>query len=766
MIGRGGARGAGARGIGYDRAVRIPRAPSIVLGCLVALGGAVRGDGPVKPPDGVVAALEKAAVELAKKNRPTESADVIDLLVRLGRPPASVSAVRAAADKVLAKPGPRAAAAPDVAAPLKRAAADLLPLLAASEGPDKRRVAEVILALDSDVAAAHEALGRVRTGDRWGPPELAKCIAQRAKIAEWVRAAHVLPVAIERGTSDAPALAAIGVKGASVRYGDISVHSRYFPVERMERILRETLRATALYWALHTGKVELPPITSRLAYVAIGNRKNFEVAAREAYEHGGLDDAGYALTKQTGAFIEKRGWTVTEGQIEAHTEASLFHYLFYTFEKADGVDRGQPCLDAGRVEWIGRTYLGTAMPPVAYVETKEKVTEETNSRGTELAVERKRMLRFAEAGIAGTRTWMRWLAAHGEDPAWSMSMVDQIGKISGVVLLKATMVAEYLAETGEYVPLWLATYADRQRPLVELPGVMSAALKQELPAFEDRWRAWLVPPAPGLVQRLGAAPAATVDPTAKAVMSRLDAIRREAIPGFGKDGPPPVSLDTELSNGCRAHARYLAKHPAQAAKWPDAHEEYPDQEGCTAEGAFGGLHSVIAPGVRTAVDALTEWMGTFYHRLPLLDPGLVGIGWGYEKEIAVLDSGSMVAPSEVVTTVVWPAANATGVPLAFVPELPNPVPGERQESWGYPITYQRFVDSSGADVSLVLHVDGAGGAEVDAHLLTPSNAKNPDLAPKDAWCLIPKSPLKPKTRYRVTARPTVGSTYEWTFTTK
>src|SRR6185295_11631593 len=103
---------------------------------------------------------------------------------------------------------------------------------------------------------------------------------------------------------------------------------------------------------------------------------------------------------------------------------------------------------------------------------------------------------------------------------------------------------------------------------------------------------------------------------------------------------------------------YLDKHPAQKAAWPDAHEEYADQEGFSPEGSRAGLASVIAPGVNGPEQAIDGWMATFYHRLPLLAPGLVRIGWGLEKGTAVLDSGDLVAPSETSAWAAWPPAGA------------------------------------------------------------------------------------------------------------
>jgi hypothetical protein len=159
-------------------------------------------------------------------------------------------------------------------------------------------------------------------------------------------------------------------------------------------------------------------------------------------------------------------------------------------------------------------------------------------------------------------------------------------------------------------------------------------------------------------------------------------------------------------------------------------------------------------------------MGTFYHRLPLLDPGLLRIGWGLEGGYACLDAGSMVGRTSVPeTTVCWPADGQTGVPLAFQPELPNPVPGEDQASWGYPITLQLFAfPRDVVPVVREMTLTEAGGAAVDCWFTGPERPLNPELGPAAAWCLIPKARLKPGTRYQVQAL-LADRTVSWSFVT-
>jgi hypothetical protein len=130
----------------------------------------------------------------------------------------------------------------------------------------------------------------------------------------------------------------------------------------------------------------------------------------------------------------------------------------------------------------------------------------------------------------------------------------------------------------------------------------------------------------------------------------------------------------------------------------------------------------------------------------------------------------MVAPTETPTSVVWPPDGHRDVPTRFRPELPNPVPDADQSEWGYPVTLQVFAPEAvkyGLDVQVRLHEGDVKGIEVDCHFSSPSKPTNPIVAPENAFCLIPKAPLKPNTLYTALATwPAGGKTLRWSFRTK
>ena len=100
--------------------------------------------------------------------------------------------------------------------------------------------------------------------------------------------------------------------------------------------------------------------------------------------------------------------------------------------------------------------------------------------------------------------------------------------------------------------------------------------------------------------------------------------------------------------------------------------------------------------------------------------------------------------------------------------MPNPVPGEDQSRWGYPITLQFFSDQNATPTVRMQLFQGrsANGKPVPAHEITPAEPKNVELAPAGAFCLIPLGALAPRADYTVVATPDEGETITWTFRTR
>jgi hypothetical protein len=318
----------------------------------------------------------------------------------------------------------------------------------------------------------------------------------------------------------------------------------------------------------------------------------------------------------------------------------------------------------------------------------------------------------------------------------------------------------------------------------EIEAAAKAVFDRPLDELESEWRAWasgrsvtaratgygqpLLPAAPGRESLAG--------------LARLNEIRAQA-------GLKPCRLDAEASAACLEHVRYLARHP-EHHQWPEAHEQDPAKAGFTPRGMRTAMRSVIVFDARGGARSIDGWMGTIYHRLPLLSPNIGAVGFAYEKDICVLDVGSLEGPPGVdaegrptaADWVVWPVKGATGVPRQFAfYELPNPLgdqppPNNRDDAAGYPISLTMaghlHPDVRSYDMHLY-RMQKRGGTlerqeEVALHLHTP---EKPLLARNQVQNTVFGIPLRPLGRrsiyHAVVTLRTADSTktVDWYFTT-
>jgi len=703
--------------------------------------------------------VARAATDLARQGRRAEAEEMADVAAELRAP--NAAALKDSVAKALAKAKPPAGPS-DSAKTVAKLAADLAALLPTLDGDAKTAVARQALRVDASSRAAHEALGEIERGGAWLPAWFAPLLLKRAAVEEAVRAARRIEVPVTVGEADCPLLETIhGKKGVKVTAGDLSAQSAAVGADRLERQLRQVVRATALLQWLLGGELKVPERRGTGSTIVFDRREDY-LRAMDLAEQSGL------LTKESAALGRRLDAHRDTGDrwLHAAGEIAVGQWAFLDATSRQDFDgrtfRAAPaCLRAGLVNWICARFLGCPAPRIAWVEPADAKKGATSDTPQEQA-ERTAMLRLAKAGFSGLRHWLRWLARRGEDPPWSRSMVDEMGRIGGDEMGKCTFVVDHLIETGE-----LAAVTRGAWDAPTAPASYEKALGETLPEFEHHWREWLLAgePCAGVLQRIAPAPTPARSATESACLACLDAIRARAV---RKGVVVPLAADPELGEGCRAHALYLAKNPAQAAAWPDAHEEYPDREGFSAEGGRAGLSSVIAPGTTSAEGAIDAWMASFYHRVPLLAPGLLRVGWALEKGFAVLDVESLVADPERLEFVAWPPPGATNVPRRFGPELPNPVPGADQAAWGYPVTLQFWNYPVAPSVRMRLHVGSSrAGVEVPCHFSTPTAPTNPQLAPAGAFCLIPKQTLAANTTYTVAVDdwPSEWKGADWTFTT-
>jgi len=255
----------------------------------------------------------------------------------------------------------------------------------------------------------------------------------------------------------------------------------------------------------------------------------------------------------------------------------------------------------------------------------------------------------------------------------------------------------------------------------------------------------------------------TADADAAKVVDRLNHHRKAA-------GLEPVALDPALSKGCAAHAAYLVTnvdHPSTQGL--GLHSEDPKLPGYSKEGERAGKASVIFLGLDGEA-AVEGWIGSLFHRIPLMQSRLRKIGYGVArggpaKVTVVLDATNGMGAGKDSTVVLYPAEDQKDVPLAFVAEIPDPIPDSLNNKAGYPVT---AIFAEGAlikDVKASLKDDA--GNDVEVWLSTPEKPAAADYQ-RNTVGLIARKPFRPGTAYTATVSALVRGkswTRTWTFTT-
>lgn len=235
---------------------------------------------------------------------------------------------------------------------------------------------------------------------------------------------------------------------------------------------------------------------------------------------------------------------------------------------------------------------------------------------------------------------------------------------------------------------------------------------------------------------LGRALATTV-PEALPVLQ--DVNRQRALLGL-----TPRPENPQLSADLQKHCRYLE------GTGKLAHPEDKNIPGYTPEGHAAGMRSIL--GMGTAAEALaTVMVATFYHRQDVIRPNTSAFGVGYADRFGGIDGRTDLDKKlPVAWPVLCPAPQQTEVPLAFAPESPDPIAGDREA--GFPVTaYFGSAKLKLTAGSLApLGPDGKPGPAVDCYRFDAGQGGDPSFNRfQRVVALIAKDPLRAKTTYQV-----------------
>ncbi len=369
-------------------------------------------------------------------------------------------------------------------------------------------------------------------------------------------------------------------------------------------------------------------------------------------------------------------------------------------------------------------------------------------------------------------------------------------------------------KTWSFMTWCLAAYPDKWYQFVlecphkkipfpeEIDKIGQKVFGVPLAEVEDEWREWASGRGVTAAATGYGPPLLPERPNNKEIdgLTRLNQIRALAgydtsdgnkislAPGQEKwgQGLPECILDAEASMACKEHALFLGKHPEHHV-WPEAHEEDPAKEGFSPRGMRAGMRSVIVINAQDSAECIDQWIGTVYHRFPLLQYYIKRIGFGFEDKMCVLDMASLEEPrsreDEVkYKWVVWPADGMKNVPRVFAfTEHPNPLEDvglgfDDQKNVGYPISLQmsRHIAKQIHDASIAVFIGKKRGGKyekgdpVECWIHTPDKPLLKRMELRDTVFAIPKAHLRSGTTYLCEVKIKFGNgerTMSWHFTT-
>jgi hypothetical protein len=210
------------------------------------------------------------------------------------------------------------------------------------------------------------------------------------------------------------------------------------------------------------------------------------------------------------------------------------------------------------------------------------------------------------------------------------------------------------------------------------------------------------------------------------------------------NGLPPVDIDPKLGEACNELCVWMEangmKHRAAAGDPP-----------MSERAAAAGMRSMLSR--ESPAMSIVMLYSSFYHRLPLFNPGTRAIGIGKSARYTAVDGISRVEARKWNYPVIVPAPSSALQPTHFPPESPRPYPAH-VKSPGCPITLTfAHANITEAKGTLDLTVGrGRRAKKVRLPVLVssptaPANANRFDN--RKSICIIPTSPLAPKSHYTV-----------------
>jgi len=247
-------------------------------------------------------------------------------------------------------------------------------------------------------------------------------------------------------------------------------------------------------------------------------------------------------------------------------------------------------------------------------------------------------------------------------------------------------------------------------------------------------------------------------------------------------GLAPTVLEASLDFAAQNHAEYLRslgsmthrqaepELPGYLGEWPGDRAVAGGYVWDAQEESLSEVISFVETGNDPAF-AVDQWMSNVYHREPLVQPELVGAGFGSLGEYDVmLTCGPWVSDGGV-RSAGYPSQGQWAVPTSFDSdrEVPDPMPDHGIV--GYPISLTFLAPGTSGQNLYDLDVrPGASRLTDEDGANVPVRLLQPNTDPRLIWSafLVPEQPLMPLTEYEARFVGTVGDVEfdeRWTFTT-
>lgn len=248
------------------------------------------------------------------------------------------------------------------------------------------------------------------------------------------------------------------------------------------------------------------------------------------------------------------------------------------------------------------------------------------------------------------------------------------------------------------------------------------------------------------------------NPDQLAGLAAANAIRR----GLGL---PEFEVDASLCASSQSHARFMKVNKVFGHFQRDGYPEFSGVKPIDRAQSFGHLGGVwedVAMMYTTPQGFVDQLFDAPYHRIPYMQPGAPGFGFGIAGLFSCIDFGSTLSEGLVVS----PAADQTGIATKWDGrESPSPLAIHGASGpVGYPIVVALFTQ---AGESLVVDSAKLSGPAGEVEIWINSSVNDTDLT--NAAIIMPRAPLAAGTAYDVSlvAHTSSGKRIEknWRFTT-